>query len=533
MPTNEESSTDQLVNQQGRVTSGSSLSYWIDSVAPLKFKQLAGNHKTDVVVIGAGISGITTAYCLARAGKSIIVIDDGFVGSGETGRTTAHVSNALDDRYTEIERLHGSEGAIIAADSHTAAIAFIESTALNEQIDCDFIRLNGYLFLHPTDKEESLMDEYEATHRAGIPTELIKGVPGIDMEKGPCLTFPHQGQFHPMKYLAGLTAALTRMGVKIFTETSATEIRENLVKTSHEFELKADHIVVATNTPVNDLFTIHTKQYPYRTYVIGALVPKGKLEPALWWDTGDQESEWITMPYHYVRVQFYDGQNDLLICGGEDHKTGQEGKDEISTEDRYNQLELWMRERFPVAGEVIYSWSGQVMEPLDAMGFIGRNPGNKEVYIATGDSGNGITHGTIAGMLISDLILGRINPWEKLYDPGRISLKVSGDYIKEAANMGAQYADYLAKGDFPSVEQIPSGEGAILSSGLKKYAVYKDENGDVFSFSAVCPHLGCIVHWNDAEKSFDCPCHGSRFSGKGKVMNGPAISDLEKASIAE
>lgn len=529
----EENSKDQLVNQQGRVTSGSSLSSWIDSVRPLKFQQVAGNQHSDVIVVGAGISGITTAYCLAKAGKSVIVIDDGYVGSGETGRTTAHVSNALDDGYTEIENLHGSEGAILAADSHTAAIAFIESTAMSEQIACDFTRLNGYLFLHATDKKKSITEEYEATHRAGIQTEMLDGVPGIDREKGACLKFPHQGQFHPMKYLEGLTAALTRMGVKIYTETRAAEISEKLVKTSSEFQLRAEHIVVATNTPVNDLFTIHTKQYPYRTYVIGALVPKGQIEPALWWDTGDQDSEWISKPYHYVRTQPYDEQHDLLICGGEDHKTGQEDKEELSADDRYNRLELWLRERFPIAGEVIYRWSGQVMEPLDAMGFIGRNPGDKEIYIATGDSGNGITHGTIAGMLISDLILGRTNPWEKLYDPSRISLNVAGDYITEATNMGAQYADYLAKGDAPAADQVPAGEGAVISSGLTKYAVYKDDNGEVFTFSAVCPHLGCIVHWNDAEKSFDCPCHGSRFSCKGKVMNGPALTDLEKASIPE
>jgi glycine/D-amino acid oxidase-like deaminating enzyme/nitrite reductase/ring-hydroxylating ferredoxin subunit len=531
METNDQTlSEENAKNPDGRLTSGNTLSYWVDSVKPIKFKPLAGNVRTDVVIVGAGISGLTTAYCLAKSGKNVVVVDDGFVGSGETGRTTAHATNALDDRYSDIEQLHGSEGAKIAADSHTAAIAFIESTALAEGIECDFKRLNGYLFLHPSDKRENLEEEFHATHRAGIPTDLLEAVPGISSESGPCLKFPHQGQFHPMKYLSGLTNALTKLGVKIYTETRVTDIQKGLVKTSSEFEIVADHIVVATNTPINDLFTMHTKQYPYRTYVIGVLMPKDSVEGALWWDTGDQNSEWLTMPYHYVRLQPYNEQNDLLICGGEDHKTGQEDKVEITIDERFNLLEGWLRKRFDNCGDVVYRWSGQVMEPLDAMGYIGRNPGDKEIYIVTGDSGNGITHGTIAGMLINDLILGRENSWEKLYDPGRITLKITGDYIKEAASMVAQYGDYVAKGDVESAGQLLAEEGGILSSGLKKYAVYKDHGGVVHKFSAVCPHLGCILQWNPAEKSFDCPCHGSRFTCEGKVINGPAKTDLLSVS---
>ena len=515
-------------NTTGSVTSGNTFSYWIDSVEPIKFKPLRGNLSTDVVIIGAGISGLTTAYCLAKSGKKVVVVDDGFVGSGETGRTTAHVSNALDDRYSEIEKLHGSDGAKLAADSHTAAIGFIESTAMAEGIDCDFKRLNGYLFLHSTDTKENLLKEFEATHRAGIQTEWLESVSGITLEDGPCIKFPHQGQFHPLKYLAGLTNALLKLGGEIYTETRISSIQENEVKTSNEFAITAEHIVVATNSPINDLFTMHTKQYPYRTYVIGVLVPRDAIEAALWWDTGDQDSEWSSMPYHYVRLQPYSQDFDLLICGGEDHKTGQEDEDDLTATERFDRLENWLRKRFDRCGQVLYRWSGQVMEPLDAMGYIGRNPGNKEIYIVTGDSGNGITHGTIAGMLINDLIMGRENPWEKLYDPGRISLQVTGEYIQEAAGMVAQYGDYMSKGDIQSPAELQVGKGAILGSGLKKYAVYKDEGGVTHQYSAVCPHLGCIVQWNELEKSFDCPCHGSRFTCEGKLINGPAKTDLKR-----
>ena len=514
-------------SNNGDRTSGANTSFWIDSVEQLQFTPLSESIETEVAVIGAGISGITIAYCLAKQGKKVVLIDDGLIGSGETGRTTAHVVNALDDRYTDIEKYHGVEGAKFAAESHTAAIDFIEATCLKEQIDCDFKRVDGYLFLHPTDKKETLDQEFDATHRVGIATELIDCVPGIDSGNGPCLKFPNQAQFHPLKYINALAQKIIELGGEIYTATRAVEVKEGLIKTT-DFEIKAEYIVVATNTPMNDRVTMHTKQYPYRTYVIAAKISKSAIiTPALWWDTGDQNSEWISMPYNYVRTQDFDEDNYLLICGGADHKTGQADKEEIKEEDRYAILEEWLRKRFPAMQEIVYNWSGQVMEPLDSMGYIGKNPGDKNIFIVTGDSGNGMTHGTIAGILLTDLILGRENLWEKLYSPSRISLKATGDYIKEAANMAIQYSDLLTKGDVESSQELGSGEGAIISHHLKKYAVYKNEEGFIQAYSAVCPHLGCVLSWNGDEKSFDCPCHGSRFTCEGKLVNGPAISDLE------
>lgn len=515
-----------------KLTSGSNISYWIDSISPLKFEPLNENIEIEVVVIGAGISGITTAYCLAKSGKKVVVLEDGYIGSGETGRTTAHIVNALDDRYSEIERYHGLEGSKQAADSHTAAIAFIESISIEENIDCDFKRLNGYLFLHPTDKQKTLEDEFEATHRAGIHTELIIGVPGIPVEEGLCLKFPHQATFHPMKYLSGLANAFIRLGGKVYTETHAQEIKEGEV-IANGFNITAKDIVVATNTPINDMFTMHTKQYPYRTYVIASIIPKGSVDNALWWDTGDQHSKCFNIPYNYVRLQEYDEQYDLIICGGADHKTGQADKENLSAEDRYRILEDWMRQRFTNVLETVYRWSGQVMDPVDSLGYIGKNPGDKNIYIVTGDSGNGMTHGTIAGILLDDLINGRENPWEKLYDPSRITLKASKDFISENINVAAQYGDFLSKSDIQNTQELKLDEGAIINSGLKKVAVFKDKDGQIHAYSAICPHLGCVLQWNGEEKSFDCPCHGSRFTCEGKVVNGPALSDLEEVQLKE
>ncbi len=505
-------------------------SYWINAVDPLIFAPLTENIKTDVVIVGGGIAGLTIAYSLIKNGKHVIVLERDYIGSGETGNTTAHITNALDERYSGLRELYGEEQTNLIAQSHTTAINFIEGAVQREGIDCDFKRLNGYLFLHPSDKNQTLEDELQASNLAGIRTELLALVPGISNVDSAALWFPNQAQFHPLKYLYGLCRAIINCGGKIFTDTHVKEVSKTGVKTQN-FKVEAEHIVVATNTPINDIVTMHTKQFAYRTYVIGATIPAGSIEPALWWDTGDQYSTWSTKPYHYVRIQPLDENYDLLICGGEDHKTGQAEKDHINEQERFAFLEEWARQRFPTIQQIAYRWSGQVLEPIDSLGFIGKNPGDENIYIATGTSGNGMTYGTIAGILIPDLILGFENPWEKLYDPSRLPLRVFGEYLSEVGSMAMQYGDYLTSGDLNSAEELSEDEGAILKISGKRVAVYKDNEGTIHAYSSVCPHLGCSVRWNGSEKSFDCPCHGSRFSCTGKVLNGPANSDLNSIEI--
>ena len=507
-----------------------SRSFWISSIDPLMFDPLQQDMISDVVVVGAGIAGLTIAYKLASEGKDVVVLERDLIGSGETGHTTAHITHALDDRYAELEKMFGEEKTRLAAQSHTAAIDFIDQVVRKENIQCDFMRVDGYLFLHPSDEISTLEEELKATRRAGLLTEMTENIPGIDTQEGPALRFQNQAQFHPLKYLHGLCQAILKYGGKIYTGTMVKEFNQHSVKTEH-FTVKANHIIVATNTPVNDLVTMHTKQFPYRSYVIGASIPKGVLKPALWWDTGELDSPWPTDPYHYVRLQPFSDTEDLLIIGGEDHKTGQPGKENIEESQRFDYLEAWAKIKFPQITRIIHRWSGQVMEPVDSLAFIGRNPGDENIYIVTGDSGNGMTHCTIAGMLIPDLIMGRSNPWEKLYSPSRLPVRAFGQYITEAANMAAQYADYLMAGDIESVNELSSNEGAVMKASGKRVAVYKDEHGALYAYSAVCPHLGCSVRWNSFEKTFDCPCHGSRFTTAGKVINGPANSDLKPIEI--
>ena len=498
-------------------------SVWQSSEDRLEPSSLVEDTTADVCVVGAGIAGITTAYLLNRAGRSVVVLDDGPVGGGETGRTTAHLSNAIDRRYSAIEWLHGRDGARLAAESHTQAIDAVESIIAREGIDCDFERVNGYLFVPPEGSTEILHRELEACHRAGLrDVSLLAKAPLDWFNIGPCLCFPNQAQFHPLKYMTALAAAIEQRGGRIFSGTHVTKVdggTKGLVQTRGP-SVHADNVVVATNSPVNDLVAIHTKQAAYRSYVIGARIPRSSVTRALYWDTEH--------PYHYLRIHRHDVQDkDLLLIGGEDHKTGQ---DHDSTK-RFERLEEWARARFPLIEGIDHRWSGQVMESIDGLAYIGANPMDApNVFVATGDCGMGMTHGTIAGILLTELILGHDHPWKSLYEPSRITARAVGDFTRETLNFGAQYADWLTPSDTASVEGVARGSGAVLRRGLSRVAVYRHEDGSVEEFSAVCPHLGCIVNWNSTERTWDCPCHGSRFGTGGRVLNGPAITGLVPAS---
>jgi glycine/D-amino acid oxidase-like deaminating enzyme/nitrite reductase/ring-hydroxylating ferredoxin subunit len=510
----------------GSVTSGKNVSWWLASDTPGEYETLNAPVETEVLVIGGGIAGLTIAYLLCKEGRQVTLVEDGYIGSGESGRTTAHLTHALDDRYYYIEKAFGKEGSRIAAESHTAAIDLIETIVNTENIDCDFKRVDGYLFLHSSDKRENLEKEFEATQRAGLRTEWFDGVPHISLETSPCIRFPGQGQFHIMKYLGGLANTIIKMGGRIYTHTHARHVDEKRAE-CNGFKVTARYIVVATNTPINNIVTIHTKQFPYRTYVVAGKIPKGSVNPCLWWDTGDQDSTWPTAPYHYVRVAPMDQQYDLLISGGEDHRTGQADKEEIPEEERYEKLSDWTKKRFPQIEEIVYQWSGQVMEPLDYMGFIGKNPGNDNVYIITGDSGNGMTHTTLGGIIIRDLITGKPNSWAELYSPARLPIKETGTFFKEAVDFIRQYADFITAADIKQINELAAEQGAILGRGVKRYAVFRGENG-IQAYTAICPHMGCVVQWNNEEKTFDCPCHGSRFTKEGVVINGPSTANLER-----
>ena len=505
-------------------TNGRSSSVWMDDASEFTSPPLPGDLDTDVCVIGAGIAGLTAAYLLMKEGKQVTVIDAIGVGAGETGRTTAHFFPP-DEWYAGIETKFGAEQARLVADSYGAAIGLVEDIIARESIACSFERLDGYLYNLPGNSTD-LSEEFAAASRAGVHVDFCDRVPGLGFDTGPCVRYRNQAQFHPVQYLLGLADCLTRNGVAIYGDTPATQITQTShgerVTTRHG-HIQANTVVVATNTPFNNRVVMHTKQAGYRTYVTGMLVPKGTVPHILLWDTGD--------PYYYIRLHqlWHRPNHELLIVGGLDHKVGQD----IHPEHRFQELEQWTRSHFPMALSVEYRWSGEVMEPADGLAYLGRNPLDADsVYVITGDSGNGMTHTAIGAMIIRDQLMRRANPWIALYDPARKATRGLGEFAKEQANTLSQYADWVKGGEADSAAEIAPGQGAIIRDGAAKLAVYRDDEGGLHAVSAMCTHLGCQVHWNSVERSWDCPCHASRFDTDGAVLHGPAHAPLAAAELS-
>lgn len=503
-----------------------SVPVWMASGPVADAPLLRADEHADVVIVGAGIAGLSTAYELMRTGRTVVVIDRGPIGGGMTSRTTAHLASALDDFYHRLINRRGLETARRYYHSQAAAIERIEAIQQHEGIDCDFKRLDGYFFLSPGDDETLLEQEIDACELigfSGVSWVERAPVPGVDT--GQALRFPAQGRFHPRKYMAGLARAIVRDGGRLFAHSPVISVHENndgvTLIAGHGHKIHARAAVVATNSPINDRVAVHTKQAPYRSYVIAGPVPAGTVPDALVWDT--QEA------YHYVRIQPTGGPVDMLIVGGEDHKTGTVH----DMGDRFARLEDWARRHYPQLQSVDYRWSGQVMEPVDYLPYTGLNHGNTRIYIHTGDSGQGLTNGVAGSMILRDLIAGLDNSWAEVTDPLRISLSAAGDFLKENIEAATHWAEHLTAGDVGSTNEIQPGQGAVIRDGLKKLAVFRDESGTLHTRSAACSHAGCVVHWNPFERCWDCPCHGSHFAVDGSVLNGPAIMPLTKVSSEE
>ena len=502
------------------VADEASRSCWMEAMPAVAAPPLTGQASCDLVVIGSGIAGLSAAYEAARFGQKIIVIDRGRICGGMTARTTAHLASEIDDFYSELIRAHGEDEARLYHDSQVAAVNRIEAICADEGIDADFARVDGYLIAGRAKDQSDLEDEYDACRSLGVDVEWSDSAP-VPIPAGTrALRFPNQGRFHPLKYCAGLIRAIEARGGRFHGDTAYVSHREDRDGIDIECEnggrIRAAAALFATNSPVNDLVTIHTKQVPMRTYAIAGPVPKGSAPDALVWDSLD--------PYHYCRIQPLDDAEDLLIVGGEDHQSGTAN----DMEERFTRLESWTRDHYPSFGEAAYRWSGQVLEPVDFMPFSGLNPGNLRTYIHSGDSGMGMTNGVAGALNFIALLTGEKARFADLFDPAR--KPKSGVALKEfalgQAEVVSDLAEYLTPGEVGSLDEIQPGEGAILRRGLKKVAAYRDESGAIIERSAVCTHVGCIVHWNGLEKCWDCPCHGSQFAVDGSVLNGPAVHPL-------
>ena len=499
-------------------------SLWKAETKPKRYPQLGEDLSSDLLVVGSGIAGLSSAYEAARCGAAVIVIDRGDISGGMTARTTAHLSSEIDDRYSELIRVVGEEKARLYHESQVEAVNRVEAICDEESIEADFQRVPGYLVAARGDDVEDLQEEYDACRKIGVDVLWSDDAPIPLAEGTRALRFADQARFHPLKYCDGLAQALERRGGRLFGQTAYISHDERddgvVVRTESGRTVRAGAVLFATNSPVNDLVKVHTKQVPMRTYVVACRVPAGSVEDALVWDTLEA--------YHYVRLQPGGEGQDWLIVGGEDHRTGTVN----DMDERFARLEGWARERFSGIAGFDYRWSGQVMEPADFLPYSGRD-GSSRIYLHSGDSGQGMTNGVAGALNFIALYRNDKARFADLFEPARKpSSRISlGEYVKGQGPVVANLAEYVESGEVDSVEQIKPGEGAIIRRGLAKHAVYRADDGTITERSAVCTHVGCIVHWNGFEKCWDCPCHGSQFLPDGSVLNGPAVRPLSEVRV--
>ncbi len=495
-----------------------SKSLWMDVAVAPKATPLQRDCACDVVIVGAGMAGISTAYELAIEGAQVVVLDRGKIAGGITARTSAHLAPLCDDLTSAMIGLRGEDTSRRFYQSQAAAVDRIEEIQKREAIDCDFRRLDGYLFQALNTDSKIIEDELDAVRKVGAPVHRLVGVPLAHCEQQHVLRYPRQATFHPLKYLEGIVAAIEAKGGRFYCDAAVESFEEQddgkVAVAAGGRTVTARAAVVATNSPIIDRFALHTKMAPYRTYAMAFSIPKGAIPDALYWDTLD--------PYHYVRLQPGDRRSDFLIVGGGDHKSGEADDADI----RFQALEAWTRHLIPAAHDVTHRWSGQVLDTIDYAAFIGRNPGSNNIYVHTGDSGQGMTHGAAGAMINAALILGHKSEWADVYEPSRKTPAGIRNFLRENLTAVNNLVDYLVPGELRDVADLKAGHGAIIRKGLSKIAAYRDDAGELHERSAACTHSGCHLHWNSFETCWDCPCHGSHFAVDGTPLNAPAISPL-------
>lgn len=490
-----------------------------------RFPSLDRNLEVDVVIIGGGIMGLTAAYLLKRTGRNVAVVERDRCARVDTGHTTAHVTAVTDLSRHELVKQFGKEAARAVWDAGVAGIDQIVANIRAEDIACDFRWVPGFLHAPLEGAEEQdrtmLQREAEAARELDINAEFLDAIPFFNLAG---VAFPNQALFHPRKYLAALAQKIEGNRSHIFESSEVSEVVDKPLGVKvGENVIRCSYIVMATHNPLVGTASVlgatlfQSKLALYSTYAIGAKIPAGKIQEASFWDTSE--------PYNYLRVDRHRGY-DYAIFGGEDHKTGQEHDTTLP----HRRLEERLH-RFVPEAEVDHRWSGQVIDTNEGLPYIGELSENQ--FGATGFAGNGMTFGTLGAMMATDAVVGRKNPWTDLFDPGRKRLRGGAwTYVKE--NKDYPYymlRDRLAGAEGKSLRVLKPGQGKILQLDGKKVAAYRDERGRVSLCSPVCTHMQCIVGWNEAERTWDCPCHGSRFKPSGEVLSGPAEKPLQKMPL--
>ena len=492
-------------------------SYWERTAKKETYAPLNKDLDTDILIVGGGITGFMTAWNLMQAGKKAVIVEGDRIGSGVTGFTTAHLNISVDTEYREVAQGHGKEAAKLMAEAAQLAIELVGQVDKAHNLGANYKKLQAFMYAETTDQVLELQEELKAAREAGVKAEELEGDEGLPYPTGMVVRFDNNARFHPLKFVYGLAEVLKDAGVQIYEQSRVDELNEKdehvVVKLATGATIRAKQVVLATHSPIF-MHAVHTRMAPYRSYAIAVRTRK-PVPDSLYYDMRE--------PYHYIRKE----EDDVVIIGGADHKTGQ-AKDETKHLDK---LKAWTEEHFGVS-EYLASWSAQVFEPADRLPFIGKSVAHKRVYYGTGYSGDGTLWGSFAGYLLSDLLLGKKNKFEELFSPARLNIKAeAAEFLKENLNVAKEFIVERFRSDTDDVKQIPNGEGRILRQGLRQYAVYRDEQGAIHAMDPTCRHMGCVVQWNTLERSWDCPCHGGRYKATGEQLEGPPVTGLKKAEL--
>ncbi|HEX2846304.1 MAG TPA: FAD-dependent oxidoreductase [Chitinophagaceae bacterium] len=495
---------------------GYQTSLWQSSIPPYQPVNISDNSNYDVIIVGGGITGISTALLLQESGKKCLVLEANTLCFGTTGGTTAHLNTLLDTPYSTIRKKFNAESAAIVAKSTEAAIELVKRNIKKYSIDCDFSEADAFLFAENSKQEKQLEEIAEAALEAGLDLQFTENIP-VPASFVSAIRVKGQAKFHPLKYVYGLAKAFERRGGHIRQDCRVTgvEVNEKVEVTTSSGQYACADLIYATHIPPG-VNLLHLRCSPYRSYVMAVVLDKEEYPADLCYDMVD--------PYHYYRTQEVDGQL-YLIAGGKDHKTGHEE----NTQHRFTELEAHIRKMFRVK-KVAYKWSSQYYESADGLPYIGHLPGQPEhLYVATGFGGNGMVYSSVAALTLEAILNNEENGQTRLFDPNRLK-PVAGftNFIQQNAGVAGELLGRLFSGEhLEELAELAPGEGKMVSYEGQKIALYKDEEGVLHAIDPVCTHLKCEVNWNSAERSWDCPCHGTRYNYDGRVLTGPADRDAE------
>jgi glycine/D-amino acid oxidase-like deaminating enzyme/nitrite reductase/ring-hydroxylating ferredoxin subunit len=487
-----------------------------------RWRPLAADTSADVVVIGAGITGATAALLLKQRGRKVVLLDAASPGAGETARSSAHVTVVPDTRFATLAARFGRARATAALQGYAAAIDWIEDVIRALGITCDFVRVPGHLYCDQDEAgERELEREADSASELGIAARLVPTLP-LPFPIRRALRFERQAQLHPVRYLAGLLPAVDGEGSMVHGDTRVLDVQDGdpcHVHTEHG-TITCRAVIVAAHVPFTNRVLLHTKLSPHRSYVIAAETDLPE-DAGLCWD--------VARPYHYWRTARVEGV-PLVLVGGGDHRVGERENAEAS----FETLERYLAQRLG-RRPLRHRWSGQIIEPADGLPYVGRNSLSTRIFVATGYAGNGIAGGTLAAMLLADDVTGVPNPWAEVLAATRVHAVASASAVvrENAAAARHMIVDRLRMLPALAVRDIARGEGRVVQLGGRPLAIYRQPLGNLVAVSAVCTHLGGLVAWNDAERTWDCPCHGSRFGPDGCVLNGPAVAALERRDLAD